>query len=141
MGTKLSSRSFRAARECTVSVQLMPEEVLIATSLLPRLKILCTSGGSEHRGGSVLGGEWVRCGEVGVNTRGNTSSRNTALPERIHPLRSSALKERLLPVRPDLYCSHREACFCAFHAELRDNGGIRHRRGRAVVRPTGPGAG
>lgn len=27
------------------------------------------------------------------------------------------------------------------HAKLRDNGGIRDRRGRAVVRPAGPGAG
>lgn len=66
------------------------------------------------------------------------------------PVRSSSLKERGILRAGALLFTHGEGLFLRFprvqeegvtHAKLRENGGIRDRRGRAVVRSAGHGAG
>lgn len=135
-------------RECTADNR---GSAAAATALLPRLCCSCGGcSGSEHRDGPLSGG-WrmrrVRGGEC-AHKRGNPATIQ-ALPHRTQPLCSSALKKLLVPAGgaslPELHCSHgsarRSSLFFFPHAECRGNGGIRNRRGRAVVRPAGPGAG
>lgn len=108
------------------------------------------------RDGPVLGGdggrERVREREGGGSDReeetgerkerGNTTQHRLAVEE---PARSSSSKQRRILLFP-----HREGLFLrsprvqeegVTHAKLGENGGIRDRRGRAVVRPAGHGAG
>lgn len=123
---------------------------VIATSL-PRLKDplqqpAAASGGSVHRDGPVLGGVWGdESQEVGVTEgrerrgRKEETRRDTTQTEG----RSCCVS---VGSNPAIVHTLEGGYFCDFpgvvtHAKLRENGGICNRRGRAVVRPAGPGAG
>lgn len=131
-------------RECTADNR---GSAAFATPLLPRL--CCSCGGCsgwEHRDGPLSGGGRVRRVRGGSeHKRANTAT--TQLSRTGHSLSAAPPRKSLLVPAggaslPELHCSHRAARRSSlFHAEFRDNGGIRNRRGRAVVRPAGPGAG
>lgn len=136
--------SFWAAHECTMSAQLITEEVLLLQHRSCHVYATTAEAAAGRR--TRMGPCWEVGGwdvwEVGSeHKRGNT-----ALPDHTQPLCSSALKKVLVPAGgaslPELHCFHWAARRSPlFHAEFRDNGGIRNRRGRAVVRSAGPRAG
>lgn len=134
--------SFRAAPEGTVKCGADNGgrgSAAAVSTLLPRLSARTSSG---RRDGPVLGVGGMR---GRGRTRGNTSSHTTQHPrtERslrvVRPWRSQPAGAPLVQTE-GLVSAVSPGCGST-NANVRENGGIRDRRGWAVVRPAGPGAG